>query len=164
MPAGSLGRAIGDWFARENISAQGLAQASVAARTQLGTTPPNGDDERIFSTRLLNLHDVFHVVTGYDRDLRGEIAVLAFTLPQTHSPGIAYIVLRVLRRVGWSSPMGQLIRQGFRRGLRSAWLVDQNWEGLLERPIDEVRRELGVGDPPAYEQMRSAAAPALSAS
>ena len=72
-------------------------------------------------TRLLNLHDVFHVVTGYDRDLRGEVAVLAFTLAQTRSPGIAYVLLRVLLRAGWSSEMGKLIRQGFRRGLRSAW-------------------------------------------
>lgn len=164
LPPGSLGSAIGEWFARERISAQGLAQASAMARTQLGTTPPDGDDERVFSTRLLNLHDVFHVLCGYDRDIRGEVAVLAFSLAQTRSPGIAYIVLRVLRRAGWNSETGKLIRQAFRRGLRSAWLVDQDWEALLLRPIDLVRAELFVGEPPVYEQMRSAGAPALLAS
>lgn len=163
LPAGSLGRTIGEWFARERIGAQGLARAAAAARAQLGTTPPDGGDEQVFVTRLMNLHDVFHVLTGYDRDLRGEAAVLAFTLAQTRSPGIAYIVLRVLWRAGWRSEMGRLIRQGFRRGLRSAWLIDREWEALLLQPIDEVRERLGVGKPPIYEQVRSPAAPALTA-
>lgn len=160
LPAGSLGREIGEWFAREQISAQGLAQAALTARAELGATPPEGDDERVFSTRLLNLHDVFHVVTGYDRDLRGEVAVLAFTLAQTRNAGIAFLLLRVLRSEGWRSETGKLIRQGFRRGLRSAWLVDQDWEALLARPIAAVRSALAVGEPPAYQQLRSAGAPA----
>lgn len=164
LPEGSLGREIGEWFAREQIGAQGLAQAALTARTQLGAAPPDGGEEKVFLTRLLNLHDVFHVVTGYDRDLRGEVAVLAFTLAQTRSPGIAYILLRVLLRTGWNSEMGRLIRQGFRRGLRSAWLIDQDWETLLTRPVDEVRDQLGVGKPPVYQQMRSPGAPALTAS
>lgn len=164
MPPGSLGRAIGDWFTREKIGAEGLAQAAITARSELGATTPEADDEQVFTRRLLNLHDVFHVLAGYDRDLRGEAAVLAFTLPQVRNPGIGYLVLRILWQAGWRSDMGRLIRQGFRRGMRASWLVDQDWECLFERPIDEVRRTLGVGDPPVYQQVRSAGAPALTAS
>jgi ubiquinone biosynthesis protein COQ4 len=163
MPEGSLGRTIGDWFVREQISAQGLAQASAAAQAQLGIAPPSGDDQRVFGSRLRNLHDVFHVLCGYDRDLRGEAAVLAFTLAQTHNPGIAYLVYRALWSSGWSSETGKLIRQGFRRGRRAEWLLDQDWETLLERPLARLREELGVGPAPVYEQMRSAGAPPLAA-
>ena len=46
LPAGSLGREIGEWFARERIGAQGLAQAAVTARTQLGATPPTATRSR----------------------------------------------------------------------------------------------------------------------
>jgi ubiquinone biosynthesis protein COQ4 len=163
LPAGTLGRAIGDWFAREQISAQGLAQAAESAQGTLGRPGAPTDDERVFGSRLRNLHDVFHVLCGYDRDLRGEAAVLAFTLPQTRSPGIAYLVWRALSRNGWNSETGRLIRQGFRRGLRAPWLAEQDWETLLERPIEEVRALLRVGPPPRYEQLRSAAAPAAAA-
>lgn len=163
LPPGSLGREIGEWFAREEIGAEGLALAAASARTQLGAAAPDGDDMQVFLTRLLNLHDVIHVLTGYDRDIRGELAVLAFTLAQTRNPGIAYIVLRALLHAGWRSEMGRLIRQGFRRGLRSEWLIDRDWEALLARPIDELRAELGIGAPPRYEQLRSAGAPALAA-
>jgi ubiquinone biosynthesis protein COQ4 len=89
--------------------------------------------------------------------------VLAFTLAQTRSPGIGYLVYRALRSAGWNSETGRLIRQGFRRGRRAQWLVDQDWETLLERPIDEVREELGVGSPPSYRQVRSAGAPPQAA-
>lgn len=162
MPPGSLGRTIGDWFAHEAIGVNGLAQAAVSARSQLGTTAPASDDEQVFTARLLNLHDVFHVLTGYDRDLRGEAAVLSFTLAQTHNLGIAYLLLDVMRGAGWRSEMGRLIREGFQRGRRARGLLDQDWEALLHRPLSALRDELGVGEPRPYEQVRSSGAPPLS--
>jgi ubiquinone biosynthesis protein COQ4 len=162
MPQGSLGRTIVEWFERENISTQGLAQASEAAAADLPAREVS-DDERIYNSRLRNLHDVYHVLAGYDRDLLGESAVLAFTIAQAYNRGIAYLVLDSLRETGWTSDAGKLIREGYRRGKRAAPLVEQNWEALFEQPIDEVRQLLGVGAPPVYEQMRSAGAPALSA-
>ncbi len=161
MPSSSLGRTIIDWFEHENISTEGLAKASVAARG--GTDPDVSADEQTYGSRMRNLHDVFHVLTGYDRDLRGEAAVLAFTIGQAYNRGIAYLVWNAMRAEGWSSPGGRLIRDGYRRGRRAERLVEQDWEALFERPIDEVREELGVGPPPVYEQLRSARAPALSA-
>ena len=164
MPEGSLGRTICEWFIREDISAEGLAGASEAASEKFADRPMDVSEEaKVFGSRLLNLHDVFHVLTGYDRDMRGEIAVLAFTIPQTWNTGIAYLVWRSFINNGWRSEPGRLIRQGLRRGLRAKWLVDQDWESLFERPIDQVREQLGVGAPPVYEQLRSAAAPPLTA-
>jgi ubiquinone biosynthesis protein COQ4 len=161
MRPGSLGRTIIDWFERENISSEGLAKASEAARGDSGSE--RSVDEQVYFSRRLNLHDVSHVLAGYDRDLRGEAAVLAFSVAQDYSHGVAYLVWNALRAEGWSSPAGKLIRDGYRRGRRSANLLSQDWEELFERPIDQVRMELGVGAPPVYEQLRSSGAPALSA-
>ncbi|MEN8160690.1 MAG: Coq4 family protein [Myxococcota bacterium] len=161
MPPGSLGRTLIDWFDREGISTEGLAQASEEARGE--AVEAISAEEQAYGSRQRNLHDVFHVVTGYDRDLRGEAAVLAFTVGQTYHRGIAYLVWTALREEGWRSAGGRLIRDAYRRGRRAKPLLEQDWEQLFEQPIGEVRELLGVGAPPAYEQIRSAAAPAVSA-
>lgn len=162
MPEGSLGQAIADFYETEQISAQGLVAASEAGREYRPAMPAVDDDQRVFGERLRDLHDVFHVLAGYGRDLHGEAAVLAFTLAQTWNVGIAFILVTVLRRAGLRSEVGRLIRDAFRRGRRATWLVDLPWEDLLSRPLDEVRIELGVGSPPIYSPVRSAGAPALA--
>ena len=58
---------------------------------------------------------------------------------------------------------GACLREGYRRGRRAAWLPGVEWEALLEQPLARVREQLGVGAPPAYQQVRSEGAPALAA-
>jgi len=161
MPEGSLGRAIHTFYTVEELSAAGLKGASEQAAGKEGYF--TGEDDRArFARRLRELHDVFHVLTGYGRDMRGEIACLAFTYSQTKNTGIGYVTLRVLRGAGWRSEMGRLIRQAFWRGRRAKWLVDQDWEALLTQPLDQLREDLGVGPAPDYEPLRSAGAPVLA--
>ena len=109
-------------------------------------------------------HDLWHVVTGYGRDLVGEAAVLAFTYAQTRNRGIGLIVAMAYwkggKSVSWFRPF---LREAYRRGRRAAWLPATDWEALLARPLHEVRAELGVGEPRGYEALRSAGAPALAA-
>jgi ubiquinone biosynthesis protein COQ4 len=158
MPEGSLGRAIAHYFANEAISAEGLAAASEAGATR--NSDEVSEEERYLMLRLRDQHDIFHVLAGYGRDMRGELAVLAFTAAQTHNPGVAFIPLYVLFKAGRRSEIGQLILQGFRRGLRASWLVNQPWEELLGRSLDELRADFGIGEPPHYAPLRSAAAQA----
>ena len=163
MPQGSLGRTICEWFMCEDISAEGLAGASEAAAAQLPDRPLDRSEEaRVFGTRLLNLHDVFHVLTGYGRDMRGEVACLAFTFAQTWNTGLGYLVFRALKGSGWRSPLGLLTRQAFRRGRQSQWLIDQDWEALLTQPLETLRTNLGIGPAPVYQQVRSPGAPDLT--
>jgi ubiquinone biosynthesis protein COQ4 len=161
MPDGSLGKGIWTFYTTEELSAQGLRSASEEAAGESDFF--GGDDDRSrFARRLRELHDVFHVATGYGRDMRGEIACLAFTYSQTKNTGIGYVALRVLRGAGWNSEMGKLIRQGYWRGRRAAWLIDQDWETLLPQPLDQLRVRLRIGAPPVYEQARSPGAPVLA--
>ncbi len=163
MPEGSLGAAVRDFYATEQISAKGLVAASEEAYEDVGGSDISDSDEvEFFGQHLRDLHDTFHVLTGYGRDLRGEVAVLSFTVPQTRNPGVAFIVFTVLRRAGFRSEMGRLIRQGFRRGLRAAWLPGQDWAELFLKPLDEVRERLRIGPPLDYEAVRSEGAPVLA--
>ncbi len=143
---GSLGRAYLDFVERENLSADGLIEAS-----ESGNTFDNPDFTR-YSRRLRDSHDLWHVLTGYGRDGIGELCLLGFTFAQTLSPGIAVIAiagaLKYARVVG-----GRVFRAlgyGYRSGRRAAWLPAADWEALLDRPIDEVRAEFGIRSPEYY--------------
>lgn len=161
LPAGTLGRTYGEFVTREQLSADGLVEAS----ERIAERDPSIPEERYwFGARLRDMHDLWHVVTGYNRDLIGEASLLAFTYAQLKNRGIGFIVLVAYLRAGSRevSHARPTIRAAYRRGRDAAWLPSQDWEALLEKPLDEVRRELGVGAPPVYEEFRSDAAPALA--
>jgi ubiquinone biosynthesis protein COQ4 len=163
LPSDSLGRSYAEFMGREELSAAGLVAASEQPRDPEEAALPA--EQRLFFDRLRDSHDLWHVVTGYNRDLAGEVALLAFTFVQTRNPGIALIVATVYWRArGDFAYARRLIRGALRRALRAAWLPAQDWEALLARPLAEVRRELRVGEPPAYAETRSAGAPLPSAS
>ena len=87
LPPGTLGRTYGEFMSREQISADGLVDAS---EDWLREDLPA--ERRWFADRLRDTHDLWHVVTGYGRDLIGEASLLAFTYAQTGNPGIGFIV------------------------------------------------------------------------
>lgn len=158
LPAGTLGRCYDEFLGREELSAEGLVQASMEGGR--GPDPDLPEDRVFLGCRLRDMHDLWHVVTGYGRDLVGEAALLAFTFAQTRNPGIGFIVATAyLRARGEMSWVRGMIREGYRRGRRAAWLPEQPWEELLERPLDEVRERLRVGEPPVYREVRSPQAP-----
>ncbi len=164
MPDGTFGRAIGDFFEREQISTDGLVEASVEAYGDRPVAAKNGganDDLEFLMTRQRDAHDIFHVVTGYGRDIRGELAVLAFTGVQSRNLGVFAIPLFLLFRAGFRSEIGFLIRDGIRRGLRADWFIDQEWEKLLPLGLEAVRERLNLGPLPVYEAVRSVGAPQI---
>ncbi len=162
LPPGSLGRTYGEFMAREALSADGLVAAS-EERAEPGKAP--APEQQLFGARLRDSHDLWHVVTGYNRDLAGEAALLAFTFAQTRNPGIGFIVAVAYARArGDFAHARPLIRNALRRGRHAAWFPAQDWEVLLHRPLAAVRAELRVGDPPVYREARSEGAPLPSAS
>ena len=161
LPEGTLGRTYAEFVTREQISADGL----VGASEEGGSDPdPNyPEDRRWFGERLRDMHDLWHVTTGYNRDLVGEASLLAFTYAQIGNRGIGFIVAAAYWKAGSEHPAArEHMREGYRRGKAAAWLPEQDWEALLARPLDQVRADLGLGDPPVYEEFRSEGAPELA--
>jgi ubiquinone biosynthesis protein COQ4 len=162
LPPGTLGRTYAEFMGREQISADGLVDASIEGGSD--PDPELPEERRWFGARMRDMHDLWHVVTGYQRDLLGEGSLLAFTYAQTRNRGIGLIVAVAYYRAGRALPEARpLIRGGYRRGRSAAWLPGQSWEELLALPLDEVRRRLEVGEPPVYGQVRSEGAPAAVA-
>jgi ubiquinone biosynthesis protein COQ4 len=159
LPPGSLGRSYLDFVTREQITADGLVAASQEAREQVEEL---GEDYRRTMERLRDMHDLWHVVAGYGRDLVGEASLLAFTFAQTWNPGVGFIAFVAYLRIGDVPGARRLMREAFRRGRRAAWLPAEDWEALLALPLDQVRMRLRVGRPPRYEAVRSTGAPTLA--
>lgn len=161
LPEASLGRTYAEFMAREQLSPDGLAEASEGNTDGVLLQEA---DRVLFGTRLRDTHDLWHVVTGYGRDLVGEASLLAFTFAQTRNPGIGFIVLMAyLLARGEISYGRQMMRDAYRRGRAARWMPGADWEALLERPLAEVRSTLAVGEPPRYRQVRSAAGEAALA-
>jgi ubiquinone biosynthesis protein COQ4 len=153
LPAGSLGKLYAEFCDREGINADGLVAASMQPEYQAGFDDP---DRRLVGARLRDMHDLWHVVTGYKTDLIGEASVLAFSVPQTRNPGIAFIVaMAFLRATGQIKWARQVMLEALVRGARAEWLPAQDWEELLKLPLDEVRRRLKVGEPRRYYEVRA---------
>jgi ubiquinone biosynthesis protein COQ4 len=148
MPEGSLGRAYLEFLRSQQITADGLVAASMEG--DLHATELDAE-RRLFSDRLRDMHDLWHVVAGYRGDLIGEAAILALSFAQTRNPGVGMISLLGFLKEGDLPGARGVIVRALVRGHRAAWLSGVDWESMLARPLTEVRRELGLSDTPTYE-------------
>ncbi len=150
MPAGSFGRAYLEFVETQNLSADGLVDAS-----EVGLNFQDEDFKR-YASRTRDMHDLWHVLTGYGRDTLGEDCLLAFSYAQLRNPGVALICLigaiKISRERG-ESVFGANWR-AFQAGRKAAWLPGQDWEALLTRPIEEVREQLRIESPDAYRELK----------
>ena len=150
LPPGTLGRAYYDFIYAERLTADGLVDASMSQGGALyGDMSP---DMQRYAQRLRDQHDIWHTLTQYGRDELGEACLLGFTYAQGRNRGIGLIVLygawKLYKALGIRAL--RAIWQGFRSGLRASWLPGEDWESMLELPIEEVRRLLGIRPPTAY--------------
>jgi len=154
LPADSLGRRYLEFMKAENISAEGLVGASMSGEY------PTEEGLNLYACRLRDMHDLWHVTTGYGRDTMGEVCLLGFTFGQTRNPGLAFIAVVAATKIAREHDrrIFRALWAGFRAGRRAAWLPAADWELLLTRPIDEVRERLRVTRPRVYPELRAALA------
>ncbi len=147
--SGTLGHAYLGFVEREQITADGLVEAS--QQTDENEAPTF----RLFSERMRDQHDLWHVTTGYGRDTFGEACLLAFTYAQTGNRGLGIIALVGLIKL--QKELGSGVRkamwQAYKAGKRAAWLPQQDWEALLTQPLAEVRQQLRVAPPEVYQEV-----------
>lgn len=151
LPAGSLGRAYLDWTAPRDFTADGIAEA-ISEQVPRDLSDPGAT----MGARVVDMHDLWHVLNGWDSDIVGEIHLLGYSYAQLGA--WAWLLLGLLSNVplvlsgrldGLSCLFGAV-----RRGREAALLPAVDWEAMLALPLDEVRRRLGVRPPEPYRQLR----------
>jgi ubiquinone biosynthesis protein COQ4 len=151
LKEGSLGRAYLEFVESEGISAEGILKADERSQVL-----PSRDLEYV-RCRMRDTHDLWHTVTGYKGDVRGEVALLAFELSQIWHNGIAAVMLTALVK-RYCGPGGlKLTSDAYRRGRAAAeWFPAVEWEKLLPLPLQDVRARLGLDAPRAWCHPRQA--------
>jgi len=156
-PVGTLGHTYDAFMTHEGLSADGLAQASEdGGINDERTAAFKGTDMETYGNWIRDTHDLYHVTTGYGRDELGELSLLSFSFAQTGNWGIAFIVLMGAlqsKLADRKSPAFSLAWEGYRNGKRAKWLPAQDWEAMLDKPLDEVRREFQVHWPKKYHEV-----------
>ena len=152
LPGDSLGRCYLYFMEAQNITAQGLAEASMNGEL------PQGRDHQFYARRLRDMHDLWHVTTGYGPDTMGEVCLLGFTYGQTRDTGLGFIAVMGAMKIARDQDrhIFKALWAGYRAGRHAAWLPSADWEQLLTRPIDEVRALLKISPPKVYPEMRGA--------
>lgn len=152
-PPGSLGRAYLDFVYGEGLTADGLTDAATygaAGNPSMGAVT---DEEVALANRIRDMHDLWHVTTGYGRDVVGEVSILSFTYAQIRNPGVAFIVLMgtlVVPILDRKIPIHLSVLEAFVNGLTANWLPAEEWEELLDLPLEEVRGRIGLSRPRTY--------------
>ncbi|HUD92473.1 Coq4 family protein [Sphingobium sp.] len=148
---GSLGAAYARFLAETGYSAQGLAAVSRTDDLSREVEHPYA----WFARRTRDIHDIWHILTGYrSDDPLGEACLTAFSYAQTGGLGWAMIAVGGAVQA-WRSPVGfggvRAVWEGYRRGRRAAWLQGEDYEQLLAEPLVSVRERLNIPPPVAYD-------------
>ena len=139
MPAGSLGRAYLAFAERHGLNARKLVDSQHRMSRDFGRLDPL---RQWLSDRLTVLHDLWHVLAGYDATHAGESALICFSIPQglLYRPMPIFVVMLLLAR--HLTP--RCAFEAFQRGRRAAFLVAQPCEELLLEPLEIVRARLAI--------------------
>jgi ubiquinone biosynthesis protein COQ4 len=135
MPAGSLGRALAQYF-RDN----GLEPFVTAF--------PVRSDVDYLGKRYRETHDIFHVLTGYGVDEAGEMELQAFVLGNLGLRQTLLILGFSLPRRLWFKGVRGLgghlgrLRAAYRRGKRAPELLSVRFEDLWAQPVTQLGARL----------------------
>jgi len=139
LPPGTLGRTFAEHCRSRDLN------------PNLIHVPPT-DETGWMLNHLYSTHDVWHVVTGWDNDLQGEVGLGSFYMAQFGSPAffgfmLGLILLNVVYR---RDDLGAVMRaqsEGFEAGQRAKPLFGTAWDELWSEPLDEVRARFGIDEP-----------------
>lgn len=98
--------------------------------------------------KAVRFHDLNHVLTGYRTDTVGEFEISAWEIGAGCGAFPAAVVINLggLAAGLFCAPLRTL--RAFARGRRQRAAYALDYEAMLSREVDDVRRELGISDAP----------------
>ncbi|EFY86373.1 ubiquinone biosynthesis protein coq-4 [Metarhizium acridum CQMa 102] len=149
LPENTVGRTYVGWLDREGVSPD----------TRSETRYIDDEECAYVMQRYRECHDFYHSITGLPIVREGEVALKAFEWANTllPMPGLSMFAAATMkpqeRRRFWDIYLPWALRNGS----RSKEVINVFWEEQLERDVEELRRELGIEQPPDLRAIRKAA-------
>lgn len=138
LPEGTLGRVFADHMISNGLDPKAIPVPHIEP-----------GDLRYVKAHLRETHDVWHVVTGFNTDVAGEIGLQAFYLAQLPSRLSAVLIAMSLVHLATKNMnareaiMGEVMR-GYAIGKRAKMFFGFEWAKHWSTPITEVRAMLDV--------------------
>jgi ubiquinone biosynthesis protein Coq4 len=137
LPPGSLGRSFVEFLDAQGIDPEDLMR-------------PGRD---VLGEQRARTHDLWHVLTGFETDVAGELGLQAFNQAQLGTPAsLAFLSAGYLNALLCTPDDARrrtdAIARGWSLGRRARPLFGVDWAALWTTPLVEVRRRFGldVGD------------------
>ena len=140
---GTVGDAYRQFRDTRGFTAEGLAEES----RKIGDLVDAQHPVVWYSRRVRDVHDIWHVLTGYETDALGEACVVAFSYAQTRNLGFAFIgwgAAREIQRESRSIPARRAVWQAYRNGRAARWLPGLDYEALFAQPLEQARAALNI--------------------
>jgi ubiquinone biosynthesis protein Coq4 len=139
MEEGTLGRAFAT-----HIDDNGLDVDKLRESAFIEAHARDGDDQGFLAERGFQLHDLVHVLTGYDTSPLGEVGVVSFTAAQTLSPYPTFIMTTRPLQMALYEPellpfVMDTVAEGWIRGRQADMLVGVRWEDHWAEPLADLR-------------------------
>jgi len=137
LPDHTFGRAVARFF-----DDRGLDPSALPRR-------PAHDDHTYLRAHLYETHDLWHVATGFESDVAGEVGLQAFYLaqmPANLAPillGLVFLNTFLYRFDDRARRMDEMTR-GWMLGRAARPLAGVRWNELWEVPLAEVRTRFGI--------------------
>lgn len=150
LPEGSVGRAYLKFVTSENISAYGLVEES---RKGVEDDIDRKHPLAWYGRRMRDVHDLWHILSGYGRDALGEACLVGFSYAQTRSLGFGFIAFfgaLKIKKEAPNLPILKAVWQGYQNGRKAAWLPAVDYIRLLAEPLDAARTRLKIEKPSVY--------------
>ncbi|KAF5210330.1 putative ubiquinone biosynthesis protein [Clavispora lusitaniae] len=147
LPKNTLGHTYVSWLDREGVSPD----------TRVPVRFIDNEELAYIYQRYRECHDFYHAITGLPIIIEGEIAVkvLEFMNMGILMPGLGALLAPLRLKPSQRERLYSIYYPwAFRSGLNAKPLINVYWEKSLEMDVNELRRSLGIEQPPDLRNLR----------
>lgn len=146
LPPHTLGATYAAWLAREHVTPDTRSPVRYVDDPELAYV----------LQRYRECHDFFHAITGLPVWVEGELAVKAFEVANLGLPmaGLALGAVARMKPEQRRRFWGVYGPWGWRNGVGAECMLNVYWEEEMETDVGELRRRLGIEQPPDLREWR----------